>query len=150
MIDSRAVFFVRCHHSINFIFYRHRYPPVPAEARGTCRVRGCRRHPILGNSTTAGPITFKFGAYLAGMGTNPFLWLRCRSRSHDYEFKPNTKPRPVVKNSSKPTPKPKPAAKNDPKPKPKEEELRDTRGPTDPESAVEGMPDSGYAWRCFL
>ena len=46
LTDSRAVFFVRCHHSINFVFDRQRYPPVPATARGTCRVRGCRRHPI--------------------------------------------------------------------------------------------------------
>ena len=43
LTDSRAVFFVRCRHSINFVFHRHRYPPVPATARGTCRVRGCRR-----------------------------------------------------------------------------------------------------------
>ena len=84
------------------------------------------------------------------MGTKPFLWLRCRSLSHDYDFKQNPKPRPVVKNSSKPRPKPKPAAKNEPKPKPKEEERRGVRGPTDPESAVEGMPDPGYTWRCFL
>ena len=26
LIDSRAVFFVRCHHSINFVFDRSRYP----------------------------------------------------------------------------------------------------------------------------
>ena len=31
---------------------------------GTCRVRGCRRHPTLGNSTTAGPIVLKFGVCL--------------------------------------------------------------------------------------
>ena len=37
-------------------FDRHRCPPVPATARGTCRVRGCRRHRVLGNSTTAGQI----------------------------------------------------------------------------------------------
>ena len=36
LTDSRAVFFVRCHHSIKFVFDRHRYPPVPATARGTC------------------------------------------------------------------------------------------------------------------
>ena len=35
LTDSRAVFFVRCHHSINFVFDRYRYPPVPATARGT-------------------------------------------------------------------------------------------------------------------
>ena len=35
MTNSRAVFFVRCHHSINFVFDRHRYPPVPATACGT-------------------------------------------------------------------------------------------------------------------
>ena len=58
------IFFVRYHHSINVIFDRHRYPPVPATARGTCRVRGCRRHPTLDNSMTAGPIGFKFGVSL--------------------------------------------------------------------------------------
>ena len=62
LTDSRAVFFVRCHHSIHFVFDRHRYPPVLATARGTCRVR-CLRHPTLGNMT-AGPIVFKFGARL--------------------------------------------------------------------------------------
>ena len=51
-------------HSINFVFDRHRYPPVPATARGTCRVRGCRRHPTLDNSMTAGPIAFKFDVSL--------------------------------------------------------------------------------------
>ena len=40
LTDSRAVFFVRCHHSINFVFDRYRYPPVPATARGTCRREG--------------------------------------------------------------------------------------------------------------
>ena len=64
LTDSRAVFFARCHHSINFVFDRHRYPPVPTTARGTCRVRGCRRHPTPGNSTTAGPIAFNFGGCL--------------------------------------------------------------------------------------
>ena len=34
LTDSRAVFFFRCHHSINFVFDRHRYPPVSATARG--------------------------------------------------------------------------------------------------------------------
>ena len=63
LTDSR-VFFVRCHHSINFVFDLHRYPPVPATARGTCRVRGCRRHSTLDNSMTAGPIAFKFGVSL--------------------------------------------------------------------------------------
>ena len=56
LTDSRAVFFVRCHHLIYFVLDRHRYPPVPATARGTCRLRGCRRHPTLDNSITAGPI----------------------------------------------------------------------------------------------
>ena len=55
---------VRCHHSINFIFDRHRYPLVPVTARGTCQVRGCRRHPTLGNSMMSGPIAFKFGVCL--------------------------------------------------------------------------------------
>ena len=64
LTDSRAVFFVQCHHSINFVFDRHRYPPVLATARGTCRVRGCRRHPTPGNSTTAGPIAFKFDVFI--------------------------------------------------------------------------------------
>ena len=54
--DSRAVFFVRCHHSINFVFDLHQYPSVFATARGTCRARGCRRHPTLDNFMTAGPI----------------------------------------------------------------------------------------------
>ena len=61
LTNSRAVFFARCHHSINFVFDRHRYPPVPTTARGTCRVRGCRTHPTPGNSTTAGPIAFNCG-----------------------------------------------------------------------------------------
>ena len=46
--------------SSNYVFDRHRCSPVPATTRGTCRGRGCRRHPTLGNSTTAGPIAFKF------------------------------------------------------------------------------------------
>ena len=61
LTDSRAVFFVRCHHSINFIFDRYRYPPVPATARGTFRGEGVEDNLSLGNSTTAGPIAFKFG-----------------------------------------------------------------------------------------
>ena len=61
LTDSRAVFFVRCHHSINFTFDRYRYPPVPATARGTCRGEGVEDTLSLGNSTTAGPIAFKFG-----------------------------------------------------------------------------------------
>ena len=61
LTDSRAVFFVRCHHSINFVFDRYRYPPVPATARGTCRGEGVEDTLSLGNSTTAGPIAFKFG-----------------------------------------------------------------------------------------
>ena len=58
LTDSRGVFFVRCHHSINFVFDRHRYPPVPAMARGTCRGGDTLS---IGNSTTAGPIALKFG-----------------------------------------------------------------------------------------
>ena len=61
LTDSRAVFFARCHHSINFVFDRYRYPPVPATARGTCRGEGVEDTLSLGNSTTAGPIAFKFG-----------------------------------------------------------------------------------------
>ena len=61
LTDSRAVFFVRCHHSINFVFDRYRYPPVPATARGTCRGEGVEDTLSLGNSTTAGPIALKFG-----------------------------------------------------------------------------------------
>ena len=61
LTDSRAVFFVRCHHSINFVFDRYRYPPVPATARDTCRGEGVEDTLSLGNSTTAGPIAFKFG-----------------------------------------------------------------------------------------
>ena len=57
-------FFVRCHHSINFVFDRYRYPPVPATARGTCRGEGVEDTLSLGNSTTAGPIAFKFGVWL--------------------------------------------------------------------------------------
>ena len=64
LTDSRAVFFVRCHHSINFVFDRHRYPPVPATARGTCRGEGVGDTLSIGNSTTAGPIAFKFGVCL--------------------------------------------------------------------------------------
>ena len=64
LTDSRAVFFVRCHHSINFVFDRYRYPPVPATARGTCRGEGVEDTLSLGNSTTAGPIAFKFGVWL--------------------------------------------------------------------------------------
>ena len=61
LTDSRAVFFVRCHHSINFVYDRYRYPPVPATARGTCRGEGVQDTLSLGYSTTAGPIAFKFG-----------------------------------------------------------------------------------------
>ena len=64
LTDSRAVFFVRCHHSINFVFDRHRFPPVPATARGTCRGEGVGDTLSIGNSTTAGPIAFKFGVCL--------------------------------------------------------------------------------------
>ena len=61
LTDSRAVFFARCHHSINFVFDRYRYPPVPATARGTCQGEGVEDTLSLCNSTTAGPIAFKFG-----------------------------------------------------------------------------------------
>ena len=61
LTDSRAVFFVRCHHSINSVFDRYRYPPVPATARGTCRGEDVEDTLSLGNSTTADPIAFKFG-----------------------------------------------------------------------------------------
>ena len=61
LTDSRAVFFVRCHHSINFVFDRYRYPPVPATARDTCWGEGVENTLSLGNSATAGPIAFKFG-----------------------------------------------------------------------------------------
>ena len=64
LTDSRAVFFVRCHHSINFVFDRHRYPPVPAMARGTCRGEGVGDTLSIGNSTTAGLIALKFGMCL--------------------------------------------------------------------------------------
>ena len=64
LTDSRAVFFVRCHHSINFVFDRYRYTPVPATARGTCRGEGVEDTLSLGNSTTASPIAFKFGVLL--------------------------------------------------------------------------------------
>ena len=70
---------VRCHHSINFVFDLHRYPPVLATARGTCRARGCRRHPILDNSMTAGPIAFKFGVRLE---TIQLLFLYVRDGMH--------------------------------------------------------------------
>ena len=64
LTDSRTVFFVRCYHSINFVFDQHRYPPVPATARGTCRGEGVGDALSIGNSTTAGPIAFKFGVCL--------------------------------------------------------------------------------------
>ena len=62
MSNSRGGMLMRYHHPINYAFDRHRYPPVPATARGYRNVprRGCRRHTTLGNSTTAGPIAFKF------------------------------------------------------------------------------------------
>ena len=53
--NSRAVFFVRCHHSINFVFDWHRYPPVPATARGTCRGEGVGDTLSIVNSTTDWP-----------------------------------------------------------------------------------------------
>ena len=64
LTDSQAVFFVRYHHSINFVFDRHRYPPVPATARGTCWGEGVGDTLSIGNFTTAGSIAFKFGVCL--------------------------------------------------------------------------------------
>ena len=61
MTNSRTVILIRCHHPINHVFDRSRYPPVPATARGTCRGEGVEDTLSLGNSTTAGPIVFKFG-----------------------------------------------------------------------------------------
>ena len=40
MTNSRTVILIRCHHPINHVFDRYRYPPVPATARGTCRGEG--------------------------------------------------------------------------------------------------------------
>ena len=62
MTNSRMVILIRCHHQINHVFDRYRYPPVPATARGTCTAgEGVEDTLSLGNSTTAGPIAFKFG-----------------------------------------------------------------------------------------
>ena len=55
---------IRCHHPINHVFDWYRYPPVPATARGTCRGEGVGDTLSIGNSTTAGPIAFKFGVCL--------------------------------------------------------------------------------------
>ena len=44
-----------------FRIWRTPIPTGAATARGTCRVRGFRRHSTLGNATMAGPIAFKFG-----------------------------------------------------------------------------------------
>ena len=60
MTNSRTVILIRCHHPINHVFDRYRYPPVPATARGTCRGEGVEDTLSLSNSTTAGPIAFKF------------------------------------------------------------------------------------------
>ena len=64
MTNSRTVILIRCHHPINHVFDRYRYPPVSATARGTCRGEGVEDTLSLGNSTTAGPIAFKFGVWL--------------------------------------------------------------------------------------
>ena len=64
MTNSRTVILIRCHHPISHVFDRYRYPPVPATARGTCRGEGVEDTLSLGNSTTAGPIAFKFGVWL--------------------------------------------------------------------------------------
>ena len=64
MTNSRTVILIRCHHPINHVFDRYRYPPVPATARGTCRGEGVGDTLSIGNSTTAGPIAFKFGVCL--------------------------------------------------------------------------------------
>ena len=61
MTNSRTVILIRCHHPINHVFDRYQCPPVPATARGTCRGEGVEDTLSLGNSTTAGPIAFKFG-----------------------------------------------------------------------------------------
>ena len=64
MTNSRMVILIRCHHQINHVFDLYRYPPVPATARGTCRGESVEDTLSLGNSTTAGPIAFKFGVWL--------------------------------------------------------------------------------------
>ena len=64
MTNSRTVILIRCHHPINHVVDRYRYPPVPAMARGTCRGEGVGDTLSIGNSTTAGPIAFKFGVCL--------------------------------------------------------------------------------------
>ena len=77
LTDSRAVFFVRCHHSINFAFDRHRYPLVPAMAGGTCRGKGVGDTLSIGNSTTAGPIALKLCSELKTLpidGAAGHLW----------------------------------------------------------------------------
>ena len=61
MTNSRTVILIRCHHPINHLFDRYRYPLVPATARGTCRGESVEDTLSLGNSTTAGSIVFKFG-----------------------------------------------------------------------------------------
>ena len=38
--NLQTVFFVQCHHPINFAWDRHRNSTAPATVRGTCRVRG--------------------------------------------------------------------------------------------------------------
>ena len=61
MTNSRMVILIRCHHPINHVFDRYRCPPVPPTARGTLRGECVEDTLSLGNSTTAGPIAFKFG-----------------------------------------------------------------------------------------
>ena len=61
MANSRTVILVRCHHPINHVFDRYRYPPVPATARGTRRGEGVGDTLSIGNSTTAGPIAWSRG-----------------------------------------------------------------------------------------
>ena len=55
MTNSRTVILIRCHHPINHVFDRYRYPPVPATARGTCRGEGVEDTLSLGNSTNGWP-----------------------------------------------------------------------------------------------
>ena len=74
LTDSRAVFFVRCHHSINSVFDLHRYPPVPATARGTCRVRGCRRHPT---SVTPRPLARLRSNLVCAYGPAGYYFYTC-------------------------------------------------------------------------
>ena len=46
MTNSRTVNLIRCHHPINHVFNRYRYPTVPTTAGERVPGRGCRRHPL--------------------------------------------------------------------------------------------------------